>query len=55
MRLRHHPRVAPGLIGKQLGRFSQTDSHFGIKPLRLPSLRLWPIDSITTPIEERQQ
>jgi hypothetical protein len=56
MRLRHYPRVAPGMIGKQLGRRSQTDSYFGIKPLRLPNGRLlWPADSIKALIEESKQ
>lgn len=56
MRLRHHPRVAPGLIGKQLGRRSQTNSYFGVKPLCLPNGRLlWPVDSIKTLIEESTQ
>ena len=37
-------------------RLSSHGSYFGVKPLRLPNRRLlWPIDSITTLIEESQQ
>jgi hypothetical protein len=37
-------------------RLSSHGSYFGVKPLRLPNRRLlWPVDSITTLIEESQR